>query len=101
MYRLERGERMETNYEEMLNLYKRIWNNRALKSEGKEAVEILKESILRELKDENSHPRVRKQKETKYFFAMKRITESSLTVSEKYLLIEFYTLQMEELRMTL
>jgi hypothetical protein len=92
---------METNYEELLNLYKRIWNNRDLKSDGRKAVEILKEAIVRELKDENSHPRVRKQKETKYYYAMKRITESSLTVNEKYLLIEFYTLQMEELRKTL
>ncbi|WP_421378953.1 hypothetical protein ACOJQI_14210 [Bacillus salacetis] len=92
---------METNYEELLNIYKRIWNHRDLQSKEKEAAVIVKEAVLRELKDENSHPRVRKSKEIKYYFAVKRIMESSLSIEEKYNLIGFYTEQMEELRTNL
>jgi hypothetical protein len=92
---------METNYEVLLHLFKKIWKNRDLKSNESDSGVILKESVVRELKDENSHPRVRKSKEVKYYFAIKRITESTLTKEEKYLLIEYYTLQMDELRLQL
>jgi hypothetical protein len=91
---------METNYEELLSLYKKIWNSRDLKSEEDSAV-VLKEAMKRELNDENSHPRVRKNKETKFFFAIKRVTESELTIEEKYKLIACYTAELEKLRTTL
>jgi hypothetical protein len=89
---------METNYEMLLKVYKKIWNNRELSSKENEADMILKDAVWRELRDENSHPRVRKPKEVKYYFAVKRITESSLVIKDKYMLIEYYTLQLEELR---
>ncbi|MGM0845370.1 MAG: hypothetical protein ACQEUT_10360 [Bacillota bacterium] len=92
---------MEPNYEELLSLYKRIWNSRDLKSEEKVSAVILKEAVARELKDETSHPRVRKNKETKFYFAIKRITESELNVAEKYKLIDYYTSELGVMRSNL
>ncbi|MGF2616718.1 hypothetical protein FZC84_02835 [Rossellomorea vietnamensis] len=89
---------MEPNYEELLSLYKKIWKSRELKSAEEDSAAILQQAIIRELKDENSHPRVRVDKETKYYFAIKRITESNLAIDEKYKLIDYYTLIAGELR---
>jgi hypothetical protein len=92
---------MQTNYELLLQLYKQIWNNRELRSAGTDASIILKEAVVRELKDENSHPRVRKSQEEKFYFAIKRITASSIEVEDKYRLIAYYTSALNELRMKL
>jgi hypothetical protein len=58
----------------------------------------LKEAIMRELKDENTHPRVRKTVEEKFFLATNRITESSLTDIEKLKLIELHIEQANDIR---
>ncbi|RIW35147.1 hypothetical protein D3H55_08795 [Bacillus salacetis] len=87
------------NDDELLDSYKKIWNNRELSSLETDASKILEEAVIRELKDENSHPRVRRSLEAKFYFAVKRITESSLSLPDRYSLIEYYISKMEELRM--
>ncbi|WP_236001897.1 hypothetical protein [Heyndrickxia sporothermodurans] len=50
-----------------------------------------------ELHDEQTHPRTRKTKEMKFYLAIKRVANSSLTDSEKIALIRYYTEVMEEI----
>ncbi|WP_409251049.1 hypothetical protein V1502_12875 [Bacillus sp. SCS-153A] len=90
---------MKQNELELLEAYRSIWNQRTLNLQGDPGT-ILKESIIRELQDENSHPRIRKSKEVKYYFGVKRIIESALEVERKYDLIKLYTDQLEKLRNT-
>ncbi|WP_229592533.1 hypothetical protein [Rossellomorea vietnamensis] len=52
--------------------------------------QVLKEAIKRELEDANSHPRVRKSIEVKYYLATKRITESDLSNDDKVRLIHLH-----------
>lgn len=81
---------MQTDkYENLLNEYRMIWNNRRLES-GKKPEEILKDAILRDLKDENSHPRARKTLKEKYYLATKRIIEAALTSESKVMLIQLH-----------
>ncbi|OIK14550.1 hypothetical protein BIV60_11325 [Bacillus sp. MUM 116] len=84
-------------FDGVLNEYRKVWNNRLLIINGKSSDEILKEAIIRELLDENSHPRVRKNRYEKYFAAIKRITGSNLTPESKVYLIEVHNQLMEEL----
>ncbi|WP_456274363.1 hypothetical protein [Bacillus sp. AK031] len=85
---------------EMLKAYKSIWNHRSLNQERTEPGDVLKEAILRELLDENSHPRIRKNKEIKYYFAVKRILESTLSAEAKLQLIQLHTSLLQDLRNT-
>ncbi|KQL53785.1 hypothetical protein AN964_09915 [Heyndrickxia shackletonii] len=84
-------------YEELLDVYRKIWNNRLLKDEAKTAKELLNEAITRELLDEVTHPRLRTSKEVKFYYAMKRISDSKQSDSEKVELIKHYIKIMEEL----
>ncbi|MCQ6276610.1 hypothetical protein JMM81_16985 [Bacillus sp. V3B] len=85
------------DYASLLNAYRSIWNNRSLVAEAGYEEDVLKEAILRELKDENSHPRVRRSHVEKYIFATKRIIESSITNEEKVSLIKLHLEIMEHL----
>jgi hypothetical protein len=58
---------------------------------------ILVEAIKRELQDENSHPRIRKNKYEKYYSAIKRVINSTISLEAKLLLIKIYNEVMEEL----
>ncbi len=73
----------------LLDEYKMIWNNRRLES-GLSPEEILTDAILRDLRDENSHPRARKSLKDKYYLATKRIIESSLSTESKIKLIRLH-----------
>ncbi|SFA91916.1 MULTISPECIES: hypothetical protein [unclassified Bacillus (in: firmicutes)] len=86
------------NFDDLLNQYRHIWNNRNLIADEKESEEILKEAIKRELLDENSHPRVRKNSFEKYFYAVKRVLSSQLSETNKLKLIELHDLLMDELK---
>ncbi|KON87559.1 hypothetical protein AF332_12445 [Sporosarcina globispora] len=88
---------MSPDYEKLLNEYRKLWNNRKLE-EDNNAEPILKEAISRELKDENSHPRVRKTIYEKFFLAVKRITHSDLDESSKNALIEMHINELEILK---
>jgi hypothetical protein len=82
----------------LLNSYRSLWNNRQLDYTDSSAETVLKEAIKRDLLDENSHPRIRKNKEEKYYLAIKRIVESSLHEKDKLQLIQLYTESLTEFR---
>jgi hypothetical protein len=85
------------SFDELLNEYRRIWNNRLLDTEAKGSEQTLVEAIRRELLDENSHPRIRKNKFEKYFSAIKRVIDSTVSLEAKLLLIKIHNEIMEEL----
>lgn len=87
----------EINFNQLLKEYRTLWNNRLL-SGDEEAEYILKTAITRELKDENSHPRVRKSPYEKFYFAVKRVMESHLTENDKQLLIQVHLEMMENIK---
>lgn len=88
---------MSADYEKLLNEYRKLWNNRKLE-EDHNAEMILKEAISRELKDENSHPRVRKTIYEKFYLAVKRITHSELDETAKNALIQMHINEFEYLK---
>lgn len=83
----------------LLELYKLLWNNRSLEYiDGCDQMEVVQQAIRRELKDELTHPRTRKQPMEKYYVAVKRIVESKLNETEQMLLIKEFTQVMNELK---
>ena len=83
----------------LLELYKLLWNNRSLENiDGCEQKVVLQQAIRRELKDELTHPRTRKQPMEKYYLAVKRIVESKLNATEQVMLIKEFTLVVEEIK---
>jgi hypothetical protein len=84
-------------FDELLEEYRQIWNNRILETEGKGSEVTLFEAIKRELQDENSHPRIRKNKYEKYYSAIKRVINSTISLEAKLLLIKIHNEVMEEL----
>jgi hypothetical protein len=85
------------SFDALLGEYRLVWNNRLLGSEGKGSEETLFEAIKRELLDENSHPRIRKNKFEKYYSAIKRVIDSTVSQEAKLLLIKIHNEVMEEL----
>jgi hypothetical protein len=86
----------QVDYVELLGEYRRIWNNRLLAAPDS-AKEILEDAIKRELLDENSHPRIRKNKFEKYYSATNRVVQSTIPAEAKVQLIHLHTQVMEEL----
>ncbi|MBY0124541.1 hypothetical protein [Bacillus sp. S/N-304-OC-R1] len=78
-----------TDFDFLLAEYRKLWKNRPLVSD-ESAESVLKEAIIRELKDENAHPRVRKTPIEKYQMATKRISESELAEQSKVALISLH-----------
>lgn len=73
----------------MIEAYKRLWPDR----QGIQRIttqQELENSILVELNDELTHPRVRKSMEEKLALATERISQSSLTEQEKIALLQLY-----------
>ncbi|MEA3322444.1 MAG: hypothetical protein U9Q88_20800 [Bacillota bacterium] len=84
---------------ELLELYRLLWNNRSLESiDGCDEKELVQQAIRRELKDELTHPRTRKQPIEKYYLAVKRIIESKINASEQLLLIKEFTIALDEIK---
>ncbi|MBG9590770.1 hypothetical protein [Cytobacillus firmus] len=88
---------MSPDYEKLLNEYRKLWNNRKLE-EDTDAENILKKAISRELRDENSHPRVRKTIHEKFYLAVKRIAHSDLDDKSKASLIQIHIHETEGLK---
>jgi hypothetical protein len=90
---------MKKQYDDnvLLEQYRSIWNNRLLSNKDEESEVVLFDAINRELQDENSHPRVRRSRYEKYYSAVKRITESSISNEMKVVLIELHNDVMEQL----
>jgi CRISPR/Cas system CMR-associated protein Cmr3 (group 5 of RAMP superfamily) len=87
---------MDEQFDQLLSDYRSIWNNRILVREGLESEQILYEAILREINDENSHPRIRRNKYEKFYLATKRIIESTIPTESKLALIHLHKKIMEE-----
>ena len=85
------------SFDDLLVEYRRIWNNRLLETEGIGSEETLVVAIKRELLDENSHPRIRKSKFEKYYSAIKRVMDSTISLEAKLWLIKIHNDAMEEL----
>ncbi|MFP7300549.1 hypothetical protein [Neobacillus niacini] len=85
------------DFDMLLAEYRSIWNNRLLIASDKSSEEILTEAVRRELLDENSHPRIRKNKYEKYYSAVSRITQSTISNEAKVSLIHFHNGIMEKL----
>ncbi|WGG43858.1 hypothetical protein [Rossellomorea sp. DA94] len=81
---------MSVVFNDLLISYRQIWKNRMLANNDVSPEQVLKEAIKRELQDANSHPRVRKSIEVKYYLATKRITESDLSNDDKVRLIHLH-----------
>ncbi|MGE8204224.1 hypothetical protein ACQKP0_06625 [Heyndrickxia sp. NPDC080065] len=85
------------NDSKLYEAYLSIWKNRKGIENTDSSKEQLKKAILIELRDENSHPRIRKSIEKKFYYAIKRISESTLDNSFKMELIKYYLETMEEI----
>ncbi|WP_096155432.1 hypothetical protein [Bacillus sp. FJAT-45066] len=84
------------NTGELLIIYKNLWNSRNLENVKDIDIEVvLKELMKRELKDELTHPRVRKNPYEKFYFAVTRITNAEITDEEKVALISRFKGVME------
>lgn len=84
--------------EELLQAYLSIWNNRSVQCEQQQDKEgILSELVRRELLDENAHPRVRKSVFEKFYYSMKRLSESDQSNDKIHALTKVYLSQMEQL----
>jgi hypothetical protein len=86
---------MDFNF--LLNQYRAIWNNRLLSTFDKNSEEVLKEAIKRELLDENTHPRIRRNCYEKYYFSIKRLMDTSILPEAKLALIQIHNELIEEL----
>lgn len=73
----------------MIEAYKRLWPDRKA-AQAIETQSELERSMLIELRDELTHPRVRKSVEGKLAFALQRIAESDLSERDKEALIQLY-----------
>lgn len=80
----------------LLQAYRSLWNNRLLDS-GDNDETILREAITRELRDENSHPRIRKGRYEKFYSATKRIMASELPAPLKEALVQIHIEEFEKL----
>jgi hypothetical protein len=84
-------------YDFLLSEYRSIWNNRQLALVEGSSQKTLMDAIKRDLLDENSHPRIRKNKYQKYYMASKRVLNSSLSTEIKLQLMELHNQIMEEI----
>ena len=77
------------NFDHLLNQYRLLWNHRLLHGDLS-SEEILRDAIWRDLKDENSHPRIRKTIFEKFYLSTKRILDSSLSHETKCELVALH-----------
>jgi len=82
---------------ELLEAYKSLWSNRTLQIEENPA-HTLRNAIKKELKDEMTHPRLRKTPHEKFYLSVKRIIDSSLHDKQKVNLVNYHLRILEELK---
>ncbi|MFT4414056.1 hypothetical protein ACLM5H_09365 [Fredinandcohnia humi] len=85
-----------TNYSLLLDVYQSLWNNRNLREESEKSEEILRATVKKDILDEMTHPRVRKNRFEKFYIASKRIVESALSDDDKQNLLQIYIEEMEK-----
>ncbi|MGG5253940.1 hypothetical protein ACQYAD_10620 [Neobacillus sp. SM06] len=86
-----------SDYDFLVQEYQKLWKNRSLIGVEKNSESILKQSITKELLDEYSHPRVRKNKYEKFYLSIKKILAAPIIPEAKLELIRLYDEQMERL----
>lgn len=82
---------------ELLESYKSLWSNRTLQI-GENPDHTLRNAIKKELKDEMTHPRLRKTSHEKFYLSVKRIIDSSLHDKQKVNLVNYHLRILEELK---
>lgn len=87
------------NYSDLLSVYRDLWTNRALPVERDEYQTLIL-AITKELKDEMTHPRLRKNHMEKFYSSVSRIISSSLNNNQKVQLIDLHILVMKDIENT-
>lgn len=87
----------EKNAKYLLGIYSKLWKNRILEEKDRQDEDILREKIKAELLDENSHPRVRKNRYEKFYLCVQRIHHSNLNDEEKNIMLSVYLEEMDKL----
>ena len=82
---------------ELLDAYRQLWFNRALLVGKNEYLKLIGASVEKELKDEMTHPRLRKSSYEKFHMAVKRIISSDLNDNQKVKLIDLHSNVLESL----
>lgn len=82
--------------EELLEAYKSLWTNRELPID-QNPTHTLRTAIEKDLRDEMTHPRLRKTPYQKFYLSVKRIVASSMNENQKVKLIDFHLNILEEL----
>lgn len=85
------------DYDYLLEQYRTLLHNRDLPMEQSREKTLL-EAMKCELKDEHTHPRLRRSLYEKFFSAVQRVLQSSLTLEEKLVFIETYKMLVEQLK---
>ncbi len=85
-------------FDSLLMDYQSLWNNRNPGKLKENSEEILYELIRRDIKDENTHPRVRRTPFQKFYWAVKRIQTSNFPSDRKMELINLHLELMEEIK---
>lgn len=86
-----------TDYDYLLEQYRVLLHNRKLPVEENSKKTLL-EAMKSELKDEYTHPRIRRPLYEKFYSAVQRVLQSSLTPEEKLTFIATYKTLVEQLR---
>lgn len=81
----------------LLEEYRKIWKHRLLEKGERNSDEVLREAMQRELLDEYSHPRIRKNRYEKYYYAVKKLSDAAIQLEAKLQLIQKYNELMEKL----
>lgn len=84
-------------FNDLLKNYRELWNNRVLYSTIEDSEFILRDAIKKDIMDELTHPRVRKDKMTKFYWAVRRINDSSIDPQIKLELIHVYIEELDKL----
>lgn len=84
------------DYDYLLEQYRLLLHNRELPIHENSERTLL-EAMKSELKDEYTHPRLRRPLYEKFYSAVKRVLQSSLALEEKLTFIEMYKTLVEQL----
>lgn len=82
--------------ETLIEAYKSLWNGRS-GVQKLNSIEMVKQAVLSELKDELSHPRARRRPDEKLKLANDRIDGSSLSIVDQSSLKVLYLQQFQQL----
>lgn len=85
------------DYDYLLEQYRLLMHNRELPIQ-ENSEKTLSEAMKSELRDEYTHPRLRRPLYEKFYIAVKRVLQSSMTSEDKMHFIEMYKTLAEQLK---